>query len=530
MQKVSEWYGENRGRKQAVLFFGAVVYALLFALGSQIEQFGATTWGKSLARFAVVFPIAFVALALLLSGLMPRLASVCETKVKRPFRTGIAFLLIFTSFLPMFLIEYPGSFVYDSHSHAMQVSSHVYSTFHPLLYTLLLRANIAAYTYGLVQSFEKCMATTMLFQMLIVSLCFALSCASLSRSCSRRAARGALAAFMLWPYHAALASNYTKDTLFSAFLTLFFALTLEMLQARRINRSIFAGATVCGALACLMRNNMIYAMLVCGVLLLFGHKPIRQIAVCALTACALCVGVNTALMTALHADGGDVREMLSIPAQQLARAYALSPESFDEEERKQLDALIERQSYLQYDPTIADRVKNNIDIETLQADPAGAVAFWLRIGKRCPGIYLDAFLNTALPMLYPYRAYASTPDYIETGLAEYAVAPPFGQEEPVQPRRFQAVREWLDANVWSNGAKDIPVLRWVMNAGVLIWLMLLTVLFAMYTGSWQRFAVLLLPVLLWGTYLLGPVIQGRYLYPFVCLLPLMLAACKAKEE
>ena len=44
---------------------------------------------------------------------------------------------------------------------------------------------------------------------------------------------------MLWPYHAALASNYTKDTLFSAFLTLFFALTLEMLQTRQINRSLF---------------------------------------------------------------------------------------------------------------------------------------------------------------------------------------------------------------------------------------------------------------------------------------------------
>lgn len=437
-------------------------------------------------------------------------------------------MLILASFLPMFFIEYPGSFVYDSHSHAMQVSSHVYSAFHPLLYTLLLKAGIGA--YSLVQSFEKCMALTVGVQMLLVALCFALSCASLSRSCSRRAARWALAAFMLWPYHAVLASNYTKDTLFSAFLTLFFALTLEMLQAKKISRPLFAGAAVCGALACLLRNNMIYAMLVWGVLLLFVRRPVRQIAVCALAACALSMGVNAALAAALHVEGGDVREMLSVPAQQLARAYALSPESFDEADRAQLDALIEKQSYLQYDPTIADPVKNNIDLETLRADPAGAAAFWLRIGRRCPGIYLDAFLNTALPMLYPYRAYASTPDYIETGLAEYAIAPPFGQEEPVQPRRFEAVREWLKANVWSTGAKDIPVLRWVMNAGVVIWLMLLAVLDAMYAGSWKRFAVLLLPVLLWGTYLLGPVAQGRYIYPFVCLLPLMLAACKTKEE
>lgn len=76
MQKVRQWYGENRGRKLAVLIFGAFGYALLAALGSQIEQLGATTWSRSLGRFAAAFPIAFAALALLLGGLTPRMASV----------------------------------------------------------------------------------------------------------------------------------------------------------------------------------------------------------------------------------------------------------------------------------------------------------------------------------------------------------------------------------------------------------------------------------------------------------------------
>ena len=35
--------------------------------------------------------------------------------------------------------------------------------------------------------------------------------------------------------------------------------------------------------------------------------------------------------------------------------------------------------------------------------------------------------------------------------------------------------------------------------------------------------MLALPVLLYMTYLLGPVMQGRYLYPFVCILPTLLA-------
>ena len=99
----------------------------------------------------------------------------------------------------------------------------------------------------------------------------------------------------------------------------------------------------------------------------------------------------------------------------------------------------------------------------------------------------------------------------------------------IQPARFKGVRDWLDEHIWSNRcAGYFRRCAGCSTPGVVIWLMLLSALFAMYTGNWKRFGILLLPVLLWGTYLLGPVTQGRYLYPFVCLLPLMLAVCKTR--
>lgn len=67
MQKVKNLFCENRGRKLAVLRLAAFGYALLTALCSQIEQFGATAWSRTLARFAAAFPIAFVVLAALLA-------------------------------------------------------------------------------------------------------------------------------------------------------------------------------------------------------------------------------------------------------------------------------------------------------------------------------------------------------------------------------------------------------------------------------------------------------------------------------
>ena len=64
--------------------------------------------------------------------------------------------------------------------------------------------------------------------------------------------------------------------------------------------------------------------------------------------------------------------------------------------------------------------------------------------------------------------------------------------------------------------------------GVIIWALFFFVLRELYWGRWKRLGVFLLPVLLWGTFLLGPVMAGRYIYPFVCALPV--AAGKPLDE
>ena len=228
MQKVKHLFCENRGRKLAVLLLGAFGYALLTALCSQIEQFGATAWSRTLARFAAAFPIAFVVLAALLAIAMPKL--MCRPREsQKPFCTWGAALLFFACYTPMLLIEFPGSFTYDVTAQTFQIAKNSYSMFYPLAHTLLLKFCLDA--YGLLQSFEKCALLCSAIQMTLVSICFALVCASISRACSRRAARIAAAFFALCPYHAVFASNFTKDVLFAAFLAVFVAYTLEYVQA-----------------------------------------------------------------------------------------------------------------------------------------------------------------------------------------------------------------------------------------------------------------------------------------------------------
>ena len=74
------------------------------------------------------------------------------------------------------------------------------------------------------------------------------------------------------------------------------------------------------------------------------------------------------------------------------------------------------------------------------------------------------------------------------------------------------------------------MVRWLFNTGAIYWLLLMIVLYELYSGCFERFALMLLPVLLWGTLLLGPVMQGRYLYPFICVLPLFAARSAGKRD
>ena len=80
----------------------------------------------------------------------------------------------------------------------------------------------------------------------------------------------------------------------------------------------------------------------------------------------------------------------------------------------------------------------------------------------------------------------------------------------------------------AQGAMQIPVIGILFNMGAIVWLMLFFALRELYFGRWKQFAAALLPVLLWGTFLLGPVMAGRYIYPFVCCLPVMAGHIKDK--
>ncbi len=511
-----------KARRAAVVLLGALAYAMLYALCSQIEESGATQLGLTLRRFAVAYPVAALVLLGVINVTVLWHKASPQAVSPRKFCTFGAFCLIFASFVPVFLIEYPGSFMYDVRTQATYIATGEYSAFHPLIHTMLMRVCLTA---GLaLGKLELGAALYSGVSMLAMAGLFALSCASISRSVGRTGARIATVFFCLYPPHTAFASNCTKDSLFAALFCLFMTLAVECVLTGGLSRGRCGLLVFAGALACMFRNNMIYAMGVWALLMLIGRGSLRRLGALALAGIVIGAGANAGLKAALHADGGSLAEMLSVPLQQLARVNRYAPETFTAEQRELLDGMIDGDLDALYTPDIADPVKGNARVDYIKANAGEIARMYLNAGAQQPGLYLDAFLNMALPGLYPYRSYPATQPFIEVGMSTNVLSDPFLQDPIVQPRRFEQARAWLRGELFGTGANDVPLVRWLLNTGVIYWLLGALWLRTAYNGDWKRFFALLLAVLLWGTYLLGPVMQGRYTYPFMCGLPAFFTA------
>ena len=510
---------EGRTRRRVVTALGAAMYALLAGLGHQAQRLGAAGESdplRALIVAAVLFAPAYALLAWLLSRSEGR---------KRPeeqdmqFRAGRVFLLILSCYVPMLLVTFPGSFAYDVPFQLEQVFTGEYSSHHPLLHTLLLGGCVKlGHAIG---NINLGAALYTVIQMTALAACFALTCASIARQSGGRAARWAAAFFAIYPLHMMMAVNATKDVLFSGLFALTLALLREALLSGKPGVKRTAGIALCGAGMLLLRNNALYAMIVWLALLLviFRGRALRAVGAC-LLAVVLCTGANSAMKAATHAAEGDLCEMLSWPIQQMARARNLHGERLTQEEQQAIDELMPEQAWALYDPTISDPVKFEFDTARLLSDPGKYAKVYLSVAKKCPQAYFDALLKHTYSFWYPYSEYGVSGYYLQMGISDqYYEWCDFERisSQSLLPRVLAS----LSWRFGAQGAMQIPVVGYLFNMGVIVWVMLYFVIRDAYLGRWKTFVCALLPVLLWGTFLLGPVMAGRYIYPFVCCLPVM---------
>ncbi len=478
----------------------------------------------------------FLYLAVAVLGLMPGLGGlfaqflVAMERAKNAPRKAYRFkpatvffgcaAILLLCWLPVFLAFYPGLFTYDVSWQYLMYQTGEFSTHHPLLHTLLI-GGLMDFGRSVLGYPVKGIVLYSLLQMGLMALAHANAIRFLyQKRAPKWLCLGMLALGCVMPFHSLLAISTTKDTLFAgAVMTLCVMLADCVLEPEKLRKPWWLlGFVLCGMMVGMLRNNGFVCLLaVCAIglfALMIRRGQGKRLIALGLAALALSSLGKSALQAVTGAEDGAMSEMLSVPVQQLARAYVLT-----EDERKP-----EIVGYLSnaaaYAPTISDPVKNPFTPEA--SDLPGFLRLWLDVGLRHPVVYLDAF--GALTRGFYHLDEMPAGCYLDASFHDDEAA------WILEDSKWPWLKEEMTRLYHHNGFLEIPLFSTVLSTAFWCRAMLLAFFFAFYVRSRAGIASGAMAVALFLSTLLGPCVMLRYIYPMILSAPLLLGVSLVQKS
>lgn len=444
---------------------------------------------------------------------------------------------IWLCWIPVWLAYYPVIMSYDFHRQSLEAlwGYGYFDMHHPVFHTWLL---FLFRSLGeIIGSFEVGFACYSLMQQMIVAAILGYACAMVYRLTGKKWVTILTGAFFgTFPLVSVMVMCTTKDVFFGAFFILFLLLFME--------RSFFTWKrtkllntlwVLSGVMMMLFRNNAIYAMVVFGLLFiaLAGKKMRLKAAVWALVLVVCGKGAILAVEYGFGASEGNPIEKYSVIYQCMARVGNLHGQLLSEEDYELIDRYVTSESWVDYNPYIADSIKTMVHGDNMVArktwdDMGEVIKAWLTIGLRYPDVYLDAFLN--LTRGYWFFDDTSHAEMLGVGLDErmgllytYNSAAVESLPDIEHVSYFPWLEQKLELIVSANVYYKWPVISNLFKPAVWCWLLVVYELIMMYRKDRKRILVGLYPLVYFGTMLLGPTAIVRYVFQFVLLAPLLLA-------
>lgn len=460
-------------------------------------------------------------------------------------------LAVFVCWIPVFLAYYPAIMSYDFHRQSAEAYKGYiwFNDHHPLVHTFLIRV---FFLLGeAIGSYELGMAVFSILQMAILSVILAYSCNVVGRMTGKVWPAVVMAViYGLLPVHPVLALSMTKDILFSAFFLLLVLLIWERRQfftgqyadtgkGKFKLWSLAVAIVVVGILTMLFRNNAVYAFAIFAVFyVLCASKERLVIAVLCVAVIAGGLGCKTAIREAMDAGTGSKMEMYSVFVQQFARVGRNQREILTQEEYEIIDYYVPERLWNRYNPPLSDTIKGEITVSSYalwKDDIPGMLSDWVKIGLRYPNEYMDAFLaitsgfwfmddvshaevlnygaDTNMGLLYTFNA--SSSDAFE-GV----------ESNSLLPGLLSIYQKIVNGNSYYGW----PVLSILFKPAFYSWLLVLCFFSYRYVKEPKKQLLALFPLLYLLTMLLGPVVNMRYAYPIMIVVPVLLAHVWEREH
>lgn len=509
----------------------AIFFAGIFVVGAQIEYLEVISWTaatalKILLLAAFLFPL-FILLFYAATEYEPK-----ELEWKTAFWKKWRIYLIIVFFWGIaYLALFPGIYDYDSIAQTLQflVTGQI-SAHHPVIHSFLLSAFLEL---GKVvfDSYEIGLGIYSLFQLLFLAYAAMQISWRLLKKNHKRLFIFSILFFALFPVHYIMAVWATKDVIFTA---LFVLVSLEMTDMIDNSSGFWESKSrlirfvVLTVLMCAFRNNGVYALLLLIPICFFCFKEKRgRVILLLVISIGIYFGYQNVLLPAAGVVPGNMREMMSVPCQQLAKVYVENPSVYTEEEKQTLFELIPEDNIMdyQYRPMIADATKNYFNSEAFQSNPGKYVKLYISIGLKSPRKYIEAFLQNSCGFWYPNKSYPDERMYHP--YMEFDMADPdlFGgdyiylERQSLFPLYESVLKKIISDTAWEH----LPLASNFFVPGTYFAVLVFAVVVCFCKKNYRQLLILGFWGGLWFTLLISPVALIRYAYPVVFCLPVMLS-------
>ncbi len=535
--------------KKKMLFSVALgfVYSVFMVLGKNVMTAGFSYIFEIKTWIAVILILpVFSALALLCLSYVPFVNAagdftIGKKKLSDKTTFFILFALIFIAWIPILLASYPGVYGYDSVYQINMYRSGEVSLHHPIIHTYLLGFFVLD-VGEILGSYEAGMCCYSIFQMLCLSATFsAIYTFYVSKRWKNKSRLLVLLLIMFLPTNPIMAFSGTKDVIFAAFFALSTMLLLMVAENPERIKSIKFDLLMIGSffLMTIFRNQgkfLVAAAFVFAFIFLWKYK---KNLILVLASFLILIGVyNGPVTKALGGvEAAPIREMLSVPCVQLARAINYNADELTEEECQLIKEYIPRYAEYGWNAGISDAFKNMFDDVRFKENPTEFIKLWMTVALKCPQTYIDAFLRLTVGYWYPdmnYRdpqAYHPYWEYAPTGALVWFDPNEYVLLEQTPVKGFGFLNTVLFKTTYSNAYQYLPVVPMLLSSGMLLWSILMFFVYILLEKKFKYFIPLAFIAMMYVTLFLGPVVLFRYIYPIVMIMPMLFAcAFNIKKE
>ncbi len=432
----------------------------------------------------------------------------------------ISFIVLITLWMFFLWGCYPGYYIYDVGNQLPQFlyPEVPYNAHHPLLHTLILGSLISLGYQLYTVDISFGIFIYIVFQMTVCAACLSYSLYYIfKRTHSRILASVSFCFYALCPPIVMFAMCTTKDILCFSILLVAIIRFMEITQKLEDNHSvrlldwILLGGLL--SLSCLLRNNIIYAVIIFPALslLLIKKGRLKQLLLY-IGVILIYLTVNKSLLIILDAVPSSINEALCVPYQQIARLYNLKgADAFTSEEYALLSKAIPPEALCTYDPVMADYTKSQFSagLETIMKNKWDYLNLWVQKGLEYPDIYIDSFLFNTYQAWYPFTILTDMngPRYFDTS----AYSAP----------HWQGLYDFYE-DIRYCGYVKYPIIRLFFSIGTMFWVTLIALFYAIWKKDRICSSALLLVLLVCTTAFFGPVSDVRYYLILFYMFPVSL--------